>query len=93
MAGRRSHSGRASHQMALVTRTLHLLLPPSAAPPDNSPLRLRIAAAGPVEEVTPEGDQTPGGDGLRLDVGVSPAYDTLAVDVANLSLTEPCERR
>ena len=54
--------------------------PPSA--PNNGPLR--VLPRPPVEEVTPQDGLSPG-----VYAGVSPAYDTLAVDVASISLSEP----
>ena len=63
------------------------------APPSSADGPLRVAAAAAVEEVTPEEGLTPRGGGGGPQVGVSPAYDTLAVDVANLSLSEPGDRR
>ncbi|KAF0312422.1 TBC1 domain family member 5 [Amphibalanus amphitrite] len=66
--------------------------PPSLSTPVPEDLYPPSAAADIVEEVTPEDGSAPVSNGLPA-VGVSPAYDTLAVDVANLSMSEAAEQR
>ncbi|KAF0293909.1 TBC1 domain family member 5 [Amphibalanus amphitrite] len=66
--------------------------PPSLSTPVPEGVYPPSATADIVEEVTPEDGSAPHSNGLPA-VGVSPAYDTLAVDVANLSMSEATEQR